>query len=179
MQNAASLLFLTSTLLPTLSVAIGGVLVYNSCNIPIWINDVAPSANQYDAWSEIAPDSIFRASNPPAAGAAGITAKIGLQNGTTDILQLEVAMTADGSTFHYDVSSVDGNPFFTMGRHVGCLPNAQNYDSQYCAPSETGNQCGKQEAGNPWRVMSAPSDCGDILLELCAGDSEEDWKFVW
>lgn len=82
-------------------------------------------------------------------------------------------MTADGSTFHYDVSSVDGNPFFTVGRRVGCWPNAEDYDSQYCAPSQTGNQCGKQEAGNPWRVMSAPSDCGDIILELCAEGPED------
>lgn len=170
MQNAASLLVVAATLLPVLAVPTqsnGTVWVHNACDFPIWINDVAPSVNQWDAWSQVAPSHWFKAANTPSPNTAGMTEKIGLQRGTNDILQLEVAMAA-GGTFHYDMSSVNGNPFDNVGRRIGCMPNWQEHDSQFCGPYETKFPCGKHKAGEPFRVMSAPSACSNIFLELCA-----------
>lgn len=168
MQNAASLLIVASTLLPIMAVAATGhVKIHNDCDFPVWVNDVAPSVGKYDAWSQIAPHDWFTAAHSPIAGEAGTTQKIGLQRGTTDILQLEVGMNPTaGGTFHYDMSTIDGNPFNHVGKRLGCHPDWPQYDFQYCAPYETKFPCGKQVPGS-FQVMSAPSDCGDIVLELC------------
>lgn len=164
MQNIVAII-----LLPILAVAATGyVKVHNNCTFPIWINDVAPSVNQFDVWSEVAPSAWFTAAHSPIANEAGTTQKIGLQRGTNDILQLEVAMNpTSGGTFHYDMSTIDGNPFNNVGKRLGCFPNWPKYAFQYCAPYETKFPCGKQVPGS-FQVMSAPSGCGDVVLELCA-----------
>ncbi|TLD29405.1 hypothetical protein E2P81_ATG05699 [Venturia nashicola] len=175
MQKAVMLVIVAGTLLVNLGVAAAAVpgeaphhiKIHNNCDFPIWVNDVVPSVDQWDAWSEISPFSWFTAANDPVGLHGGLTQKIGLQRGTNDVLQLEVAETpARHGTYHYDMSSIDGNPFFHVGKRVGCYPNWQEYDFQYCAPYQTEFPCGKQVPGS-FKVMHAPNTCGDIVLELC------------
>jgi hypothetical protein len=141
------------------------VKVHNQCTYSVWVNEVAPHANLYDSWSEIAPSAWWQASQSPVNGLAGVTEKIGRKYGTTDVVQLEVAKAADGY-MHYDMSSVNGNPFWNEGRRLGCYPNFWQYDQHYCAAYQSDSQCGKQRPG-PWKVMGAPESCGDIVLALC------------
>jgi hypothetical protein len=143
------------------------VKIRNGCSYSVWINEVAPHANLHDSWSQLPPNGWWQASQPPVPGMAGVTEKIALSRGCTDVFQFEVAQNVDGY-LHYDMSSVNGHPFWKEGRRLGCYPNWWDFDSQYCAPSQSDGECGKQVPGNPWKVMGAPASCGDIVLELCA-----------
>ncbi|QDS77370.1 hypothetical protein FKW77_005659 [Venturia effusa] len=170
MYNAVSLIAIASTALPALAAVTSGVGIHNRCDFPVYINDVAPAVNQYERWTSIAPSAdknadatYYQAQNPPAAGGAGITLKLGLER-SANIMQLGVAVGND-NRFYYTMSNVDGNPFFAVSRRVGCFPNYKNFDSTYCGPSQTTDGCA---TGNPGRVMSAPTNCGAIVLELCA-----------
>lgn len=88
--------------------------------------------------------------------------------GTTDVFQLEVAKK-DGM-LSYDMGSVDGNPFWKENRRLVCSPSWYPWPQHFCPKGdegESGNNCGKQHAREPWRVMTAPDACGDIILTLC------------
>lgn len=163
MQNTASLIVLVGALLPAASIATG-IKVHNNCDRLMWINEVAPHA-MHDSWSYVKPRSWWTASQPTVPGQAGVTAKIAGERSLDNIFQLEVATTADGKTTHYDMSSANGNPYYTTARRLGCYPNHWMHDSQFCGPSQFSNQCGIEDKA---RVMNARADCGDIVLELCA-----------